>query len=334
MNLTSTSRVFIAVLCIVITGCSNNSEPTNITNCSNKQIVKSFKKSFDIPNQDIIPSETYVFTDQGTEYIVFSDASERFLRVFDFSTGKLKHKIDVQSAIGKSEDYYNSSMLNGFYFSSFDSIFLLYNPTNDIFLIDAQENLINSWNVSSARSNGIDMFLYTYFSSAPLLFKKDRLYAFQQTELRDYGSSIEERKIIFETGFEACIQLETDTAYVVNEMGFYPHSFLDKYFYEDTPSRIRNSKNERVISFGFTDSIYVLSEMDTLQVEVRSNSSKEFRSFDPKQETNMNYIEEYFVEETRYYRIILDPYRNLYYRVVLHGIPYRNDDGTKKFILG
>ena len=104
---------------------------------------------------------------------------------------------------------------------------------------------------------------------------------------------------------------------------------MDEYYYEDTPSRVRNSKNQSVVSFGFSDSIYVLSEKDTLRIEAKSGHSKEFRPFDPKEEANMTYIEEYFVEETRYYRIIFDGYRNLYYRVVLHGIPYRNGDGTK-----
>lgn len=215
MRMTMAYRVLIAAVCILNLGCSNSPESKNITNCSNEQIVKSSKKSFDIPNQDIIPSETYVFKDQETEYIVFSDASERYLHVFDFNTGELKHKIDVKSAVGGTEDYYSSSILNGFCFSGFDSIFLLYNPTNDIFLIDAQENLINSWNVSSTRSSGVDMSLYTYFSIAPLLFEDNRLFVFQQSNSAEYSISRKERQNIFDTGFEAFIQLEKDTAYVV-----------------------------------------------------------------------------------------------------------------------
>jgi hypothetical protein len=280
-------------------------------------------------NSKIITSETEVVNIENTDVLTVTTMDEKEIILINLQSRKIIARIDLAKSRISTREINNHFILNGYDVVNYDSIFVLYNPNNEIYLLDTLGVIKGKWTVSSEREHGLAMSLYSYFNQTNIHYTNCSLFTLQQSDLVNYGLDKSERERIYKTGFLAVVLFENDSAYVGDERGRRPQEFLDNYYYEDNPSICYDPNNNAIVSFGFSDSIFVVENQKQSSKLVRSSYVDSHKPFDANRELDMSYIEQYFVQQTLYYRILSDPYRDLYYRIVIHGLPYKNDDETK-----
>lgn len=280
------------------------------------------------PGSDILLSDNYLHVSDSAVVLIASDVSEQFIYLIA-QNGSRIHRIDVFKALGRSAQEMTDVMVNGFYVQSLDSIFILLNPSNELALIDSSGNLQKIWSITSQRDNGVYRNLYSYFRIAPLHYSNGTITTCQQSWQYDHETNVKHRKEYFSLHSDVSIRLEEDTSYIVAETGRFPAEYRQHYWYDDMKSRAVSASGQFVYSFGVNDSLYVYEKgVFTKGVFAKSAFMKEPKPFDANREADMGYLQQYWVEESRYYAILYDHYNHCYYRIVLHGLPYRESDGS------
>jgi hypothetical protein len=280
------------------------------------------------PQATIIPSETSFFINDTAQWLIVSDDEQRFVHWVSLDDNSI-HTIDVYKAINRTKKEMASLLVNGIFVQNKDSIFVLVNPTNEIFCINQDGNLINQWTVSTHGNIAQDRHLYSYFSIAPLFVHNSKLIVCQESLVTGFETDKMARLKKFRTPGDVVINLGIDTVSTSYESGKYPSEFLNDYWFETNFSRAVNDSGYFVYSFGVNDTLFVYNFGSLIQtVKAKSKFIDEFDSFDGRRELDSKYVEQYVVEQPRYLRIIFDPYAELYYRVILHASAYQNNDGT------
>jgi hypothetical protein len=81
-----------------------------------------------------------------------------------------------------------------------------------------------------------------------------------------------------------------------------------------------------IYSFAISDSLYLVEKSGSLKGFL-ANTKLSNKSILPMLKPNNNYDLEYVLENIQYSGIIYDKYRDVYYRFVMHPIPYKDDNG-------
>jgi hypothetical protein len=210
-----------------------------------------------------------------------------------------------------------------------DSIFILLNPTNEIFLIDYLGNLVNNWQVSAERNRGEDKYLYSFFNIAPVVFIDKQLIVCQQSFDTGYETIKSVRSKKFKSPTDVSIELLDEKYEIFYQTGYFPSQYIEHYWFDVNMSRTINNAGQLVYSYGVSDSVFIYDKEELIKaISAKSQFVAGFKPFDGRMETNAHYVEQYTVEEPRYFQILYDQYFDCYYRIVLHSTELNNGDGT------
>lgn len=132
---------------------------------------------------------------------------------------------------------------------------------------------------------------------------------------------------------ELVLNLKDSSKKGVNRIPKWPTKMAEGAVFYRTiiPTRCLNErKGELVYSFGPLPSLHVYSaktfeKKDEVKVESRFHEKPD--EYPQGRSTDPHTLKKYKVEEFNYGRIRYDPYRDLYYRQVLHPVDYEKPDG-------
>lgn len=201
--------------------------------------------------------------------------------------------------------------------------------TNHFYFFNEQKNtltLINKkatqkvWNLSSLPKTFLDEF---FILGNPPEVIKDTLFAFYLPK------NFEQPNKYYKLSGDVSIKLLDSICTIIKQINPFPAIYTQKKgYYSDIAFRVINNSSI-VYSFNHCDSLFEYNRNSGIMTR-HSVKSPFFTLPPPKDEKNKTseYRSKYATESSAYWRLHYDPYKNLYYRVVLHKEKYYNKDGT------
>jgi len=254
------------------------------------------------------PSNLYVYQQNGTEYLVKGNFSNWRLDIYNLTSQKLYKTIPFEkegpNGVGNSP--------TGFYFHNLDSIFLFFNLSQRICLVNDSGVLLN--NIGPL--NTINRYTYPDISAERYPFLKDN-----ELHLSTYGHKYKENQ---QSGM--IINL-------VTELGKQPHKLTDIYskgywggvlydvYYHDY-----NRKEDLIIqSYGADHQIYTIDDMGTKKAHMAKGErlNEKIRPYSDLDQDFMSVAQHLYKFEALqggYGQIRYDPYRDVYYRFVFNPV--------------
>ena len=221
--------------------------------------------------------------------------------------------------------------LQHFVVHSKDSIFIL-NYNNKLFKLNSDGEINNKWNFNgNVLDNGNKNYTIMGAVSSPISYKNNYFYAIQARNVKGLGKNIESNQKYYYSNSGIKIRLKKDSFKLYNKIGKYPWIYKKskKFYYEFHPSKTLGHNNHVVFSFALSDTIYAYKRNKLRRkVSVSSPFFKTPNAFNKDSMHNYKYISKYISTQPRYKMISYDKYNNLYYRIIAHTQPYKNEDGT------
>lgn len=262
----------------------------------------------------------------GVLFSVYS-IKQKAILVYDLLKDSLSAKIDLTNVIASSSSQFNNR-ISGYYIHNWDSIFFISFFSNELFLINGQSEILHHISIPYQRK---DSLLYDIVGHENFPFYKDgTIYAGQYFNSHYYASDKVENLIYFNTPVEAAINFSNGEIFETNVL--YPEFYRQGFYYDDiTPFRaINKDKALRYFSFGYYDSILVVNSDNEIE-KVYSPSAylHEPPEYNGDSAANHSYTEAYRIKNSKSLALYFDPFENLFYRVIKHGVDELNEDGFK-----
>lgn len=221
--------------------------------------------------------------------------------------------------------------VTGIYFINMDSIILTVNsPKRKLILIDSDANVKKKWEINDTlkfNNNLYDLYIYRNFdisyrrenkcvtlSISPYLPVEDPR-CYQYPYLIDYNLVSEK---------------------VESNYGQFPFENNRVYLYSELPKHLLTDSFD-IVHFSGSHNLFfydLLSKKLVKIIQVKSKYLPEnLKSIDPMILTEglSEKEKEYYVSEGRYDKLLKDPYRNVYYRIVKMPMDYLYPDGKAKW---
>ncbi|MDQ3108874.1 MAG: DUF4221 domain-containing protein [Bacteroidota bacterium] len=208
---------------------------------------------------------------------------------------------------------------------SADSILLLEKGTKTIFLFNAKGELMRTFIAATNLSDGSNDYCLLAMNQCPFRYDGENIYA-TCTRLDMIVRTPEARKKYFSTPPDIVTNIATGKQ---NNSGIWPAEYKSGASFRDFyPQRCINRKKEIVYGFAASDSIYVLKNGKLISKHnCKSKYMTERHTYPDDSLGHFFFLEKYSITEPVYVNLIYDPYRNFYYRIVHHAIPFENKNG-------
>lgn len=282
--------------------------------------LTKFKSSFKI-RLDSVTSfrNTFysVLTFDEKDYLAFVNSNDNSIRFYNLNTTAQEQVLHVPR-LGEG----GIPKIDGFSFINKDSIFIIGEFASDVCLYNLNGNLVKKYNFNPADNSSETLAGFgrrVVSTGKPAVFSNNQIYiiGFAEYPLMD-------PYYLFEKSW---IEMRLD---ITNEIFEYipikfPPIYHGKLLNFNFSRDFNNTTNQLVHNFSSSDYVYTtnLNSMEKDSFLVKSRLIKEITS----RQINDN-MEKYLIETPFYYMILYDSYKELYYRVVYHGISHRNQDGS------
>jgi hypothetical protein len=313
MNNIETSLLWVLILTLLNVGC----EPSS----------SDIEKSDNFYKYDIsLPIRNSDFKDGVFKY-------SKICNAFYFFSSKSKTLISytAKGEVIDSIDLTKVPVLNDFYVSGKDSIYLSLENINKILLINSKGEIIREYKFN-LRDIKTPFYMYNY-ADFPLIVNDNVVYTHHYIEnettpenLPDYFSN--PRELVFSL---------VDSVHLKYKIGKFPKNYIDGDYSEMNMKRTFGHNRNIVYSFEASDSIFIYNNDGKLilSIDPKTKYFHKNKPIDAKNIPKENYFNEiikYTVENDRYANMIFSEKTNLYLRTLKRGIPYNNGDGTKNTV--
>jgi hypothetical protein len=239
------------------------------------------------------------------QYLEYNN--ERFILYFDVFKDNI-HIINYETSKSRSINlrFPHTNLIERFYAISLDSIFLLeYHASSIIYLVDADGELLNKFPLGKNQGSIISCEQEPMWSNNKLMLP---------------GYTASEKPI-----YPVCYIYDTKTEqYYPDKIIDYPEFYYKENYwmqnYQEPYTHVRD--NTIIYSFPASHKVYLYDVEKQKIKEYNAGSSliKELHPFPQKisPAADVDYLK-YWFESPAYYKVIHDPYRKMYYRIV--GMP-------------
>jgi hypothetical protein len=253
-------------------------------------------------------------------YALHRDSSE--LLFFDVQGGKPVAHVSLHEVDSLSP--YNKDF--GFCARSPDSVFVLLPETRTVCLLNQSGNIIKQYHTDVA-IQGITDYVFVAFSGSRLLCDGQNLYVIA-TRLDIVLRSPATRSQYYSVYPEIRIPLNGATPQVLN--GKWPEAYRQGLNTRDYyPQRVLLANGKHYVGFEGADFVFERSSNNEVsEHSTPSPSLSSVHSYPDEKLGYFDYLEEYYITESRFLDFVFDPYRNYCYRVIHHSTTYRNADSV------
>ncbi len=261
--------------------------------------------------------EYFIEKNSNKECLVFCDKRINTLIFYDLVSGSIQKQIKLPFKVWE------------IFVHSIDSIFVLERTDNpmSVKLIDREGNIKNFWNIENSADEG--SYYFASYQSNPILYKNGLLIVGNYINTTAALPNEKARKEFY--GATCCRVIDTRDSLAKQVLvGRWPKIYVSYDFQNYDPHWDINQDNNIVLSFGVTDSLYIFKPpyREVHSIYSASSYKKDVRPFPSDSITHFAFVSKYAVTEFRYLRILYDPYRKLYLRIVGHSQKYENTDGS------
>jgi hypothetical protein len=203
--------------------------------------------------------------------------------------------------------------------SDVNHIYFLDEKKNTLTLI-SKKGIQKVWDLNSLPESFHSEF---FILGNPPEVKQDTLFSFYLPK------KFEEVNKYYKSSGDMSIKLLDSNCVIVKQNNPFPAIYTQKKgYYSDIAFRVINQSN-LVYSFNHCDTLFVYNR-NSNTIKTYSLKSPFFTLPPAKDEKNKTseYRSKYATESSIYWRLYFDPFKNLYYRIVLHKEKYHNTDGT------
>lgn len=316
-------KCYYICLFVTLVSCSNN--VANIKNVENGnlkatyQLVTNEEKKFYLDSETAPrPIYTQMFEDKsGVRLFTFLNSYKNSIYIYDYQSSKY-----IKSIHYENEGANGIIRPIGYFIKSIDSIYIYDMMKIEIALTDSMGNVRNRISLKNSDDNNWALYYPQYSLSTvnPFLENKGRLIL---TGYAPFSIPAEN------------IELFQFTSYIdpnINQVEYhhkYPKELYgNNYNWEGGLSTMvypcLSANGKLIFSFPVSHDLYIFDFESDLSTKLYagSNFSNTIHSIDHQQRRTPNeLIIENYLQEDMYGAIIYDPYRQVYYRFLLQGIP-------------
>lgn len=263
------------------------------------------------------------FNNNNIEYIAVLEQHKSQLCFYSIDAS------ENEFCIKFNNPFQNQDLIEDFFVQSLDSIFLLSRNTNVIALADTTKRIKKRWQVTQPMQSGnLNYTLYSF--SGPLHYQKGKIFTLQINPLEGMFTKAETREKYYKENNGVIITLTGDSAIVDNSTGKFPEEFRpDNTYFTFCPNTCVNTKGEYIFAYSPLSEITIYRpDGGSYTAEARSSYHQDMKPCNSDSLLNSLYTSQYEITNYQYHSMYYDPFRNRYYRVYLHGIPFDNQDGT------
>jgi hypothetical protein len=261
----------------------------------------------------------------------YIDVEEKEIVVYDIFSDTTIYKINlspIDSLLKNTLPQLNIAKDINYCFNNGDSIFIVANGINAIYMINQMGDVIKVTNVRNIKGADVKSFALQYMPCAPLTYHKNSIHMLSigtDAPVR----TLDERKKYFNTPSYMVLNIESDVGKI--QPYNFPHNYRSgNCYYDYHPIYALSENGEVVISFAFNDTVYLYQGENLIKsAAIKSNYYVAAKEFDENRYTDFNYVMEYYMTEGKYYKTIYDKYKKLYYRIYLHHSKYLTSDETE-----
>jgi len=310
-------KIFISGLCLVVIipflSCENSSkqEISESRNYTANLFVTDNKLIFKTDSVTPASSDCLFAHDiGGKRYLSYLNKSNNEIVIFDIDSQQQLYKIKPEK-----EGAQGVGTINGFYFSSFDSIYICPKSKKSIFIIDKESKLLKTINYGKNGDQPIPS--PKSFTNLPLLIENNKVFlpSFPFGNWSNYNS-------LSEVPLCYMVNISNNDSRYLNMT--YPEGYLNKGNTEPTYGRIKVG-SKFIYSF-FADH-YIYITKDHREVKKLMASSEFFEEFKYlKKNPDMQEYSKFRCETPYYSSIIYDKNRKVYYRFTSLGVEIETND--------
>lgn len=311
---------FFFSIAFCIKSCNTNSDDTSLKGIlvNEKTIIIKIDSNTNYINN-------YIF------YFVDKKSNERFITTYEEESNTINFYNLTNNAhsfkINLNKNQYLSPIY-GYYIQNFDSIFLLKTRKNVISLIDTSLKVKKKWEITDSIYNTKEYELNATKVNN-IIYSNGKIYV-TNNKFSDVDN-------FFDSHSEIILDLSSEKPIINNNTGAYPEVYLKHNYYHlvgTMVSKIIKDDCKIVFSFPVDHNIYIYNSEGIIDKKMcKSIYIDSFPIFDQSKFSDNYYTSKYTCQLPTYFSIKYDSYRKLYYRIVLHSLKYKNEDGTlNKFI--
>lgn len=253
------------------------------------------------------------------EYLVNYNENDISIEFYDFTTKQLEYSLSL-----RENPLFQNNKFYGFFVHNLDSIFICIKYSNKITLVNIEGTVLQTWIIDDSIANTEKYYLHASLANN-LYYNDNRIYVSQIPHVQDPLQ-------IAKTKPEIIYDIRKNK--IISNTGNFPKVYQKGEWWHIigySLSKVLNNNNQLVLSFPVNHNLYVYQNDSLIKViEAKSKYLQDynFPAFDNDYRKNVEYKKKYVTTLGRYYRLIYDDYRNLYYRIVLHPQEYKNKDGS------
>lgn len=288
--------------------------------CSKKSVNISENSNFIIDSLDVSDIRQVQESSNNQELIILRKKTPSFLI----------YNVNNQNTISnRSFTLWNDSLYDkkyNFYFHSYDSIFLIPESTNELYLLNLKSGSLKSVFYSLSNFDFNDNFTFSA-SFCPIRKVGNNIYV--QTIRTDISVRTDsERELYYRTKPDMAISIQKP--FETKLTAQWPEEFNGKMNYRDyyIYSALNTHTKDLVYGFRSVGKLLKLNEENKIS---KKNITSRYHS-DPKiypndSVGNFAFLKRYIIEEPRYDKILYNKFYNLYFRIYIHRINFYNEDG-------
>ncbi|MCW3102477.1 MAG: hypothetical protein JWO09_917 [Bacteroidetes bacterium] len=311
-------RYFLGLAVLFIIGCNDKDKSYTLKK------LKDLKLNIETALSNV--SNISYYSGNGSNYITYINIPAHSINFRNINTDSIDYAISLSNldSIQNTEDGSACFVQNP------DSIFIMLNERNTIYLIDRSGKIRSHWDVTQELENNNKDYVLQDIQPMKLSYKNGNIYI-QSIRNDVVLVTPENKKIYFNTPAEVTINITQAPCKITNKTGYWPGIYKTGEGYQDFwPARCVNNKNELIYSFGINDSLFVYSNNKlTSVVEAKTQYKQNINPYPSDSNAHLVFLKKYYTTETRYKFILFNPYKDQYYRVFSKGEEIVNEDGTK-----
>jgi len=294
--------------------------------CGSKETL-SLQKSRDI----VLRFETAIgnlsnisyFREGTTGYISYVNTKTHSLNFRNIQSDSIDFRVDLHSfdSIQDTEDGIACLV------HTRDSIFILLNERNTVYLADSAGKIKAHWDVNVSLENNNSKYVLQDSPSMRLFYQDHRIYI--QVVRDDIAvNTPANRQVYFNTPAELILDISKEPFSITNTTGQWPMIYRTGKGYQDFwPARCVNNRNEPVYSFSVNDSLFTYKDERLISVtNAASTFPRHVSAYPDDSAMHFAYLKKYNASESRYKFIFFNPYLDTYYRVFSRGVQEQDKD--------
>lgn len=257
----------------------------------------------------------------STEYLAYLTKEQGtlpYISLYSISERMNVATIPLDNILSDSENIGDSN-IKGFYFTNFDSVYVLNFSGTRLYLMDFKGSIKKSWKF---KTNELVQISNENF---PFVVFCDTVFMWQELNEPTYMVNAEARAKYYQTPVIAKYLLVDSIGVKQNEFGNYPDLYQNAYFYDSDPSVCFSPKGIYV-SFGMKEGFRIYGYNGELinDYEVQSNNHNP-ELIDPfiiDSVMNYSFIKKYFAAKSYFGKTLFNPNDEIIFRVLIHVHDY------------